>query len=247
MKEWIAGRNPVYETLISHRRDFFRLLIASGVDEKGRLTEIIQLAEKYNLKAERVPRAQLDGIAENHQGVTLQTSSYPYAALTDILAKAEESGEPLLVLALDTIQNPQNLGTLLRTAEAAGVHGVLVPLRQTAGVTPVVVHTSAGASEHLLIAQANLAQGLTTLKQAGAWVVGLEGGPEARPIEDVNLNGPLVVVVGNEGDGMRSLVQKSCDFVVRLPMKGKIESLNAAVAGSIVLYRVLQAREKSTK
>jgi 23S rRNA (guanosine2251-2'-O)-methyltransferase len=140
------------------------------------------------------------------------------------------------------IQNPQNLGTLLRTAEAVGVHGVLMPLARAVGVTPAVVTASAGASEHLLVASINLAQALETLKEEGAWVIGLEGGREAVPVEKVNLKGPLVLVVGSEGEGMRLLTRKSCDVLLKLPMRGQIESLNAAVAGSIVLYMAQMAR-----
>jgi 23S rRNA (guanosine2251-2'-O)-methyltransferase len=245
MKEWILGRNPVYEVLRARRRHLFRLCVARGVEEKGRITEIIRLAQGRKLQVERVHRQQLDGIGENHQGVALETSAYPYAALQDILARANERQEPLFVLLLDTLQNPQNLGTLLRTAEAAGVHGVVIPLRRAAGVTPAVVHASAGATEHLLLAGANLAQAISELKEAGAWVIGLEGSPQAQPVEGVRLDGPLALVVGSEGEGMRDLVRKSCDVLVRLPMQGQIESLNAAVAGSVVIYLALQARKKS--
>jgi 23S rRNA (guanosine2251-2'-O)-methyltransferase len=244
MKEWIVGRNPVYEVLRARRRDFFRLLIARGVEEKGRLTEIISLAQKSKLQVERVNRQQVDSLGENHQGVALETSAYPYVAVQDILERSQENQEPPFVLVLDTLQNPQNLGTLLRTAEAVGVHGIVIPLRRAAGVTPAVVHASAGATEHLLIAGTNLAQFIAELKSAGAWVIGLDGGPQSQPVEKVRLDGPLALVVGSEGEGMRDLVRKSCDLLVRLPMHGQIESLNAAVAGSVVLYLALQARTK---
>jgi 23S rRNA (guanosine2251-2'-O)-methyltransferase len=135
----------------------------------------------------------------------------------------------------------------LRTAEAVGVHGVLIPLRRAAEVTPAVVSASAGASEHMLVAQINLAQAINELKEAGAWVVGLEGSPQAQPVEQVRLDGALALVVGSEGEGMRDLVRKSCDVLVRLPMQGRVESLNAAVAGSVVLYLALQARINRTK
>ncbi|GAP05535.1 MAG TPA: 23S rRNA (guanosine(2251)-2'-O)-methyltransferase RlmB [Anaerolinea thermolimosa] len=243
MKEWITGRNPVFEVLRARRRQAFRLLVAAGVEEKGRLEEILRLATARKLSVNRVPRQQLDALGEGHQGVAVEVSGYPYAAIQDILNLAKQRREALFVLALDLIQNPQNLGTLLRSAEAVGVHGVILPLARAAGVTPAVVHASAGASEHLLVAQANLAQALALLKEeADAWVIGLEGGAGARPVEQVPLDGPLALVVGNEGEGMRSLVRKTCDALVALPMMGKIESLNAAVAGSIVLYRALEAR-----
>jgi 23S rRNA (guanosine2251-2'-O)-methyltransferase len=244
MKEWIVGRNPVFEVLRARRRHFFRLLVARGVEEKGRLTDIIRLARERKVQVERVLRPQMDGLGENHQGVALETSAYPYTAVQDIFARANERQEPLFVLLLDTLQNPQNLGTLLRTAEAVGVHGIVIPQRRAAGVTPAVVHASAGATEHLLMASANLAQVIAELKEAGAWVIGLDGSPQAQPVESVRLDGPLALVVGSEGEGMRDLVRKSCDILVRLPMQGQIESLNAAVAGSVVLYLALQARMK---
>ena len=246
MKEWITGRNPVYEVMQARRRHLFRLQVARGVDEKGRLADILKLAPQRKLQVERVHRQQIESLGENTQGVALEASAYPYAAIQDILVYAKERKEPLFVLLLDVIQNPQNLGTLLRTAEAAGVHGVVVPLARAAGITPAVVHASAGASEHLLVAQYNLAQAIELIKeQANAWVIGLEGSPEAQPVEQVRLDGPLGLVVGSEGEGMRSLVRKSCDVLARLPMRGQVESLNAAVAGSIVLYLALQARDKN--
>lgn len=246
MKEWIVGRNPVYEVLRARRRDVFRLLVATGVEEKekGRLSEILKLAPTRKLAVERVPRQRLDSLGENHQGVALETSAYPYAALPDILERAEQRQEPLFVLALDMLQNPQNLGTLLRTAESVGIHGVILPLRRAALVTPAVVHASVGATEHMLVAQANLALALDELKQAGAWVIGLEGGEGSQPAARVRLDGPLVLVVGNEGEGMRQLVRQSCDVLMSLPMRGQIESLNAAVAGSVALYLALAARGK---
>jgi 23S rRNA (guanosine2251-2'-O)-methyltransferase len=245
MKEWIAGRNPVYECLVSGRRNFFRLQVASGVEERGRLQEILKLAAGLKVPVTRVHRQVLDSLGEGHQGVALEVSAYPYAGLEDILDRAAERQEPPLILVLDMLQNPQNLGTLMRSAEAVGVHGILIPLRRAAGVTPAVVHASAGASEHLLVVQVNLAQAIDTLKKdAGVWVMGLEGGEPSQPYDTVRLDGPLALVVGSEGEGMRELVRKSCDLVLSLPMRGKIESLNAAVAGSIILYKALSDRSK---
>jgi 23S rRNA (guanosine2251-2'-O)-methyltransferase len=244
MKEWITGRNPVYEVLAAHRRDVFRLWIAQGAEEKGKLAEIIQLSISRKLRIERVPRQQIDNLSENPQGVALEASGYSYVALADVLELAAKREEPLFVLLLDVIQNPQNLGALLRTAESVGVHGVVLPLRRSAEVTPAVVNASAGASEHLLVVQANLAQVMDELKEAGAWIIGLEGSEQAKPVEQVRLDGPLALVVGSEGEGMRDLVRKKCDDLVSLPMRGRIESLNAAVAGSVVLYLALQARRK---
>lgn len=245
MKEWIVGRNPVYEVLRARRRNFFRLQVAAGVEEKGRLGEILKLAQARKVPVTRVNRQMLDGLGEGHQGVAIEASEYPYSSLLEILQRAEERREPPFLLALDLLQNPQNLGTLFRTAEAVGVHGIFIPPRRAAGVTPAVVHASAGASEHLLVAQTNLVQVLETLKQeAGVWVMGLEGSPGAQPYDSARLDGPLALVVGSEGEGMRDLVRRTCDLLVSLPMLGQIESLNAAVAGSIVLYKALSDRQK---
>jgi len=245
VKEWIVGRNPVYEVLRARRRSFFRLHVAAGVEEKGRLGEILKLAQARKVPVTRVNRQALDALGEGHQGVAIEASEYPYSSLLEILQRAEERREPPFLLALDLLQNPQNLGTLFRTAEAVGVHGIFIPPRRAAGVTPAVVHASAGASEHLLVAQVNLAQVLETLKrEAGVWVIGLEGGPDAQPYDSARLDGPLALVVGSEGEGMRDLVRRTCDLLVGLPMLGQVESLNAAVAGSIVLYKALSDRQK---
>jgi 23S rRNA (guanosine2251-2'-O)-methyltransferase len=176
MREFIYGRNPVYETLRTHRREVFRLQIAGGVKEKGRLKEIMDLAGLRKVPLEQVDRAHLDKLSESHQGVALEVSAYPYINLEDILENAAKRHEPLFVLILDALQNPQNLGTLIRTAEAVGI--------------------------------------------------------------------PLAVVVGSEGEGLRPLVRQSCDFLLRLPMQGQVESLNAAVAGSVALYLAYLSRHK---
>lgn len=246
MREWISGRNPVYETLCAGRRQVFALQIAHGAQVKGRLAEIERLAQARRIPIRQVERRELDRLDAGHQGVALEASAYPYSGLVDILERAGQLGEPPFVLILDALQDPQNLGTLLRTAECVGIHGVILPLRHTAGVTPAVVNASSGASEHLLVAQANLAQTIERLKTAGVWIIGLEGSPAAQPLEKVRLDGPLALVVGSEGQGLRPLVRSTCDTVVRLPMRGRIESLNAAVAGSVVLYLAWQARKFST-
>lgn len=242
MREWIYGRNPVYEVLRTGRRHAFRLQIAQGAQEKGRLAEIIQLCKDKGISYERIPRQRLDAFGSTHQGVAAEVSAYSYCDLQEILNQADHHSEPLFVLVLDALQDPQNLGTLLRTAEIVGVHGVLLPRRRTATVSPAVVSASSGASEHLLVAQVNLAQAIAHLKEVGAWVVGLESGSQAQHPNQVRLDGPIALVVGSEGRGMRSLVRNSCDLLMRLPMRGNIDSLNAAVAGSVALYLVWQAR-----
>jgi len=244
MKETLYSRNAVYETLRAKRRQPFSLEIAEGVKEKGRLSDILGVAKERKIPVKRVPRGRLDRLKANHQGVALEASGYPYAGLVDIFELAEERNEPLFVLLLDTLNDPQNFGTLLRTAEVVGVHGVVIPLARTVGVTPAVVNASSGASEHLLVAQANLHQAIDALKEAGAWIIGLEGEEDAQAPDEVRLDGAIGLVVGSEGEGMRPLTAKSCDILMKLPMKGKIESLNAAVAGSVALYLTYLARTK---
>jgi len=243
MKEWITGRNPVMEVMKAKRRQVFRLLLAAGVEERGRIQEMLVMAGQRKIPVEKVARERIDRLGENPQGVAAEVSGYPYVDLQDILELADRRKEELFVLGLDLIQNPQNLGTLLRSAEAVGVHGVIIPTHRAAEVTPAVVSASAGASEHMFIAQGNINRQLDQLKEAGAWVIGLAAEEGASPLEKVPLTGPLVIVVGNEGEGIRPLVRQSCDFLLSLPMRGQIESLNAAVAGSIILYQVLLARQ----
>jgi 23S rRNA (guanosine2251-2'-O)-methyltransferase len=243
LKEWLYGRNAVYETLRAGRRRAYRLRLAEGLQPSSRLDEIKALAAAMNIASQQVRRAELDGLAEgHHQGVALQVDEYAYAHLGNLLDNAKAASVPAFFLLLDTLQDPQNLGTLLRSAEAVGVHGVILPQRRTATVTPAVVNASAGACEHLLIAQHNLAQAIDELKQADVWVIGLDGGPQSQPLGRLKLDMPIALVVGSEGEGMRRLVRESCDGLLRLPMQGQVESLNAAVAGSIALYMVWQAR-----
>ena len=246
MREIIYGRNPVYESLRARRRDVFRLQIAEGVQEKGRLIDILDLAGARRIPVERVPRLRLDKFSDSHQGVALEVSGYPYVGMDDILENANQRSEALFVLVLDSLQNPQNLGTLIRTAESVGVHGIVIPTHRAAEITPAVVSASAGASEHMLVVQANLAQALVQMKEADAWVVGLD--EAGQPLEGngpAALQGALVVVVGSEGEGIRPLVKSNCDFLLRLPMQGQIQSLNASVAGSVALYLAYLARHKS--
>lgn len=242
MREWIYGRNPVYEVLRAGRRQVFRLLIAESAHSKGQLANILELCREQDIPIESVPRSRLDHLQAGNQGLLLEASGYVYATQADIFALAVQRAEPPLILILDTLQDPQNLGTLLRTAEVVGVHGVLLPLRRTATVTPAVVSASSGASEHLLINQVNLAQAIRTVKEQDVWVIGFDSGPGTQLVEKRTLSGPIALVIGAEGEGMRSLVRKSCDLLVRLPMRGRIESLNAAVAGSIALYLAWEAR-----
>lgn len=243
MSEWITGRNPVYEVLRANRRQFEVLWIAQGVKEQGRLAEIINLSRSLQTPVKFVNRSNLDRIDTHHQAVALKTSGYPYSNLEAIISKARSRSESVFVLLLDQIQDPQNLGTLLRSAEAFGVHGVILPTARSASVTPAVVNASSGATEMLQIAQHNIAQAMERLKEVDGWMIGLEDSKNALPPNQINLKGGVGLVVGSEGQGLRRLVRDKCDLLMKLPMQGQIDSLNAAVAGSIALFLARQARE----
>jgi 23S rRNA (guanosine2251-2'-O)-methyltransferase len=226
----------------SGRRRIHQIQLAEGADERDLLVEITDLARASGIRIKRVPRTSLDRKHSNHQGVVAIVDPFEYGEIEEMLELASERGEPPWILLLDMIQDPQNLGTLLRTAEAVGVHGVVIPARRSASVTPAVVSASSGASEHMIIARGNLADAIRRLKKADLWVAGLEDAPEASIYWDADLKGPLGLVVGNEGSGMRRRVRESCDFLLRIPMRGEIESLNASVAGAIALYTILERR-----
>jgi 23S rRNA (guanosine2251-2'-O)-methyltransferase len=245
MLEILYGRNAVLEALRANRRRCVSITIAEGVQEKGSAEQILATAAEKSLPIKRVPRNQLDTLgAVNHQGIAAQFESYPYADLPDILGLSQTTGEPPFLLLLDSLQDPQNLGTLLRTAEVVGVHGVVIPRHRAAEITPAVCNASAGAVEHLRIAQVtNLVRTMEELKEAGVWIVGVENLPEAEDYHAAKLNMPLALVIGSEGHGLGHLVRQRCDLWIRLPMKGRIQSLNAAVAGSIVLYEAWRQRQ----
>lgn len=245
MRETIYGRNPVYECLHAGRRDVFGVMVAQRAKARGTLAEIVALADQRGVPVRRVDRQQIDKLGKhiNHQGVVAEVSGYPYVDLDGILALAAERGEPPWILLLDCLQDPQNLGTLLRTAEIVGVHGVVLPARRSAEVTPAVVSASSGACEHLRVAQVtNLVRAMEALKGRDVWIAGLEDVAIAQELWQADLGGALGLVVGSEGQGIRRLVRETCDFYIRLPMRGQISSLNAAVAGSVALYEVARQR-----
>ena len=243
MKEWITGRNPVFEVLRAKRRHAFRLFAMRAMRMEGHLPEIFEMAKQRKLPIHEVQRFELDNIERNNQGIAIEVSEYPYRPLEDLIKHSQSTGEAPFFLLLDTIQDPQNLGTLLRTAEIMGAHGVIIPSAKSALITPSVVASSSGASEHLLVSQFNLAQAIDRLKELDIWVYGLDEDERSRTPAQLNLKGGIAIVVGNEGTGLRDLVRKKCDEIMRIPQYGKIDSLNAAVAGSIALYLARQARE----
>lgn len=243
--EILYGRHAVHEALRAGRRRPYSLYLATGVQESGLIPQLRQLAQEANCPVQRVDKAQFSRILPdvNHQGVALEASPYPYVTVQQCLQQATERREPALLLMLDHLEDPQNLGTLLRTAEAMGVHGVIIPERRAAGITAAVSNASSGAVEHLQVARVvNLAQTQEQLKGQGLWIAGLEDRPEAQDLVRSDLGGPLVVVVGSEHKGLSRLVREHCDWLVRIPMVGQVASLNAAVAGSVVLVAARQYR-----
>ncbi|MGH2786110.1 MAG: 23S rRNA (guanosine(2251)-2'-O)-methyltransferase RlmB [Actinomycetota bacterium] len=240
----IEGRNPVREALKAGR-PIRRILIAEGVADKGPVAEIVDAAAEAGVRIERVPRHVLDRMATGrvHQGVVAEADPYRYRSWEDAVAGAKDRGETPLLLALDGITDPMNLGSLIRSAEAAGAHAVLVPKRRSAPVTPVVEKASAGALEHVPVDQVtNLERALDRCKQAGLWVIGLAGEAGEDLWDCALLAEPLVVVVGAEGKGLSRLISERADALVRIPMQGLVGSLNAAVAGAVALFEVSRRR-----
>ena len=245
MREWLFGRQAVHESLRAGRRQPVRLLLLEGAARAPIIDEITAAAQQRHIPIEKCSRQVIGRVLghDDHQGVALETSDYPYADIHAMLDLAHAHQEPPLLLLLDLIQDIHNLGSLLRTAEAVGVHGVVIQERRAAGVTPATVNTSSGAVEHLLVAQVtNLVKEIERLKLREVWIAGLEDVPGARSYTETNMTLPLAIVVGSEGAGLRRLVRERCDWLMSIPMRGKINSLNAAVAGSLALYEALRQR-----
>lgn len=249
MRETLYGRQAIRESLRAGRRQPQRLLLSERVAQAPIIEEILALVEQSRISIKTVDPYELDNIVghDRHQGAALETSDYPYARIDEMLDLARQRGAPPLLLMLDLIQDVHNVGSLVRTAEAAGVHGMIIQRRRAAEITATVVNTSSGAVEHLLVAQVtNLAQEIARLKEQGVWVAGLEAAPGAKLYTEADLTMPLAVVVGSEGGGLRRLVRERCDWLMALPMKGEINSLNAAIAGSIALYEALRQRSAAS-
>ena len=238
----LIGRNAVTEALRAGR-GINKILLADG-DREGQVSEITALAKERGIILQFVERSKIESIAGGlrHQGVLAYVAPVAYAELEDILAKAEAAGEPPFLLLLDELEDPHNLGALLRTADATGVHGVLIPKRRSVPLTATVAKTSAGAVEYVPVARiGNISQTLKALKEKGFWVAGADMDGSQNYYE-ADLTGPLVLVVGSEGKGMGRLTKEQCDFIVKMPMVGKINSLNASVAGSILMYESMRQR-----
>jgi 23S rRNA (guanosine2251-2'-O)-methyltransferase len=227
------------------RREIQYLTLAEGVEEKGIIADIIAAAQQRNVTTKRVPRRMLDDLAKNanHQGVILRVGAYPYVEIDNIMALANERKEKPFLLILDLLQDPQNVGSLMRVADSVGVHGIVLQDRRGVGVTAAVTNASSGAVEHLNVVQVtNLVNTMRDLKEQGVWMAGMDIGPNVVPVDRADLNIPLGLVLGSEGEGMRRLVRDTCDLLVTLPMRGHVESLNVATVGSVALYAAWQAR-----
>ena len=239
--EMVYGKNPVLELLKSGKPINKVLLLTEGPG--GRNQEIISLLQARTIPYQFVDHQTLDRLTnrERHQGMLAYVAAREYATLEDILAVAEERQEAPFILMLDEIEDPHNLGALLRTVDAVGAHGVIIPKRRSVALTGTVAKTSAGAVEHVAVARvSNLVQTLKELKKKGCWVSGAEAG--GKDAFEADLTGPRVIVIGSEGKGISRLLRETCDEIVSLPMRGKVTSLNASVAGSVLLYEVLRQR-----
>lgn len=222
-----------------------RLLVAAGAIEKGSLAEIVEIARQRHVEVRRVERAALDADAETgaHQGVIAEAAEYHYRPWQDAVALAEQRGEPPLLLALDGITDPQNTGSLIRSAHLLGAHGVLLPSRRAATVNATVVKASAGAVWHTIVdLVTNLERALADCKQKGLWLVGLDGAADTEVSNCPLLSEPMALMVGAEGEGLSRLLRERADVLVRIPQHGVIDSFGASVAGAIALYAVGSAR-----
>ena len=240
---WIYGRRPVLEALRAGRREIWEVIVPSGpaTDE---VEEMISIARARRLPVRAAQRGECDRILGqvNHQCCAVKAGGYPYVAPEEIYEAAEADPEAIVLL-LDHLEDPQNVGSLLRTAEACGVCGVILPEDRGVLVTPTVVRASVGASEHLKIAHVvNLAQAMKELKERNVWLTGLDMTENAKPFTEVDFRGRCGIVVGSEGNGLGSLVGKTCDFIGYIPMMGQVESLNAGVAGALAMYEAVRQK-----
>ncbi|GAJ40402.1 23S rRNA (guanosine(2251)-2'-O)-methyltransferase RlmB [Saccharococcus caldoxylosilyticus] len=239
--DFIIGRNPVMEALKS-QREINKIWIAEGV-QRHSVQPIIQLAKQNGVLVQYVPKKKLDQMVEGtHQGVVAQVAAYRYYEIDDLFARASEKSEPPFFLILDELEDPHNLGSIMRTADAVGAHGIIIPKRRSVGLTATVAKASTGAIEHIPVARVtNLARTIDELKERGVWIVGTD----AKAKDDYrSFDGtmPLALVIGSEGKGISRLVLEKCDFLLCLPMRGHVTSLNASVAASILMYEVYRKR-----
>lgn len=235
----LVGRNPIREA-IKAGRDIEKLLVMKG-ELSGSAREIVARAHEAHIIVQEVDKIRLDAIYPHHQGMLAFVSAAKYAELDDIFATAQERGEQPLVVVLDGITDPHNLGAIIRTAECVGAHGVIIPERRSVGLTPAAVKAAAGACEYMNVVRVvNLNRTIEELKERGMWIAGAT--MDGTDVSACKLDGALALVIGAEGEGISQLVEKNCDLKVSLPMRGHIDSLNASVAAGVLLYAVLNAR-----
>ncbi len=246
--EWIYGRNPVEEALAAGRRTASEIILPPAFpDEDPQIARIRDEARARRLVIRSMERAQLDRLVHfgHHQGVALKTTGYPYVGVEEILGDAEED-ENALIVVLDHLEDPQNIGSILRTACAAGATGIIIPEDRASGITPAAVRASAGGAEHIKVAHVvNLVRTMKEFKDAGVWFTGLDWGDDSKPYTEIDFKGRAGLVIGAEGDGISRLVRENCDFIAHIPMPGGFESLNAGVASAIAIYEVLRQRGAS--
>jgi len=243
--DWIYGRRPVLEVVKSERRHLYEAVLPSEGRDATDVAEIRSALLARGIPFKTLEREALDDLCDggNHQGVAIRTGGFPYISMEQVVYAVKEDAQAL-VLFLDHIEDPQNVGSLLRTAEAAGVTAVVLPEDRASGVTPGVVRASAGAAEHIRVAKVvNLVRAMKEVQEAGAWITGLDFGADAKPYTTVDFTGRIGLVVGSEGAGISRLVRETCDFIACLPMRGKVASLNAGVAGGIALYEIIRQQQ----
>ncbi|QKS69681.1 23S rRNA (guanosine(2251)-2'-O)-methyltransferase RlmB [Paenalkalicoccus suaedae] len=240
----VIGKNAVLEILKSER-DVHKLLIADGV-KRNQVNELLDEAKIKKVQVQFVPRKKLDQLVpgENHQGVLANVAVFDYAEIDDLFAAAEKKGEAPFFLLLDELEDPHNLGSILRTADASGAHGVIIPKRRAVGLTSTVAKASTGAIEHVPVVRVtNLARTMEELKEKGIWFVGTDAKGK-QDYRQADLDMPTCLVIGSEGKGMSRLVGEKCDFLVSIPLVGHVTSLNASVAASLLMYEVYRKRNR---
>jgi 23S rRNA (guanosine2251-2'-O)-methyltransferase len=240
----LYGLNPVRELLRAGAAEVSELWLAEGGTRGAAFAELERLARAAGAKVRSAPRAKLDRLAatDRHQGIVAVVADFRYADLDDLLARAAESGRPPLLVVLDGVEDPHNLGAIIRSAHALGAHGVVIPKDRAVGVTPAVAKASAGAVERCPVARVtNVAQTLETLKGAGMWAVALAADGD-RPLGEIDLKGATALVLGSEGEGLRPLVRRTCDLAARIPMMGELDSLSVSASAAVALYEAARQR-----
>ncbi|EUJ21755.1 23S rRNA (guanosine(2251)-2'-O)-methyltransferase RlmB [Listeria aquatica] len=240
-EDWIGGRNPVLEALRSGR-EIQQILVAEG-SNKGVMQQVIRLAKDRKIDVRFVPKVKIDKVAEGaHQGVAAQVAAYHYYELDDLFKRAEEKGEQPFFIILDELEDPHNLGSIMRTADAVGAHGIIIPKRRSVSLTQTVAKASTGAIEYIPVVRVtNISQTMEELQKRGLWIFGTDASCSSD-YRTMDAELALALVIGSEGKGMSRLVREKCDFLIHLPMVGQVTSLNASVAASLLMYEVYRKR-----